>query len=78
MAEAAPPHGCDSNVVPRGVPAVVQRVKDPTAVAQVVAVAQIQSLAPELPYAMGVAVNKVIPRSKYAAWRPRRHASPLT
>ena len=41
-----------------GVPAVVQWVKNSTAVARITAVAQIQSLARELPYAVGAAIKE--------------------
>ena len=41
-----------------GVPAVVQWVKNSTAVARITAAAQIQSLARELPYAVGAAMKE--------------------
>ena len=40
-----------------GVPTVVQWVKNPPAAAQATAEAQIESLAQELPYAVGVAIK---------------------
>ena len=42
---------------PHGVPAVIQWVKNPSAVAQVAAVAQIKSLAWELSYAAGIKIK---------------------
>ena len=43
-----------------GVPSMVQRVDNLTVAAQVIAVAWIQTLAQELPYASGTAIKKML------------------
>ena len=50
---------------PNGVPAVAQWVKNPTAAARVATEAQVQFLARELPYAVGVTIKKKKKKKEY-------------